>query len=302
MSSCGVCLEIENAIAALCKEATTQFTGACVSISKHPLGYYMWHAQLIFTSKKILRVTQNAFETIQEPELRARLLAHINPITPSVSLIRSRLALSFFLEDSSLLDASVAKLFDLNRLSTRLQDRRFNFSRLKAQRGREADYGELAAFTTFLHIGICSGTASLAYSSSPSSSSPLSPNDKTKAKKAEEAQFNAAVDALARRLKAVFSSIEDSGASHLKRTETKESLEALYYRILYTVRTKPQPKKAFFDTGGPEKWDGMDRSEAMMDRFVTSASAKTVHRKDEEEGTGSVKAEEDIPIRKHTAK
>lgn len=254
--------------------------------------------------KKILRVTRNILETIQQPEFRARLLKHINPVTPSVSLVRCRLALSFFLEDPSLLDVAVDKVFDLNRISTRLTDKRFDFSRRqKAQRGKEFEYGELAAFTTFLDIGICSGTPSLASSSSSSSSPPSSSasRNKLETRKVEEARFNGDVDTLANRLKAVFSSIEDSGASHLKRTETKETLEALYYRILYTVRTEPQPKRSLIVPGKTDGWNGIRKSGALMDRFLTSKPSRNGQSSDENrQGEENVKVEEDIPIRQHT--
>jgi hypothetical protein len=250
----------------------------------------------------MLRITKNIFETVQEPEFRAQLLKHINPITPAVSLVRCRLALSFFFEDASLLEAPVDKVFDLNRISDHLKDKRFNFSRLKVQKGQEFDFGELAAFTAFLDIGICSGTASLSLSPPDGPASQLF-SDEVKVKEAEEAQFNADVDTLASRLKAVFSSIEDSGASHLKRKETKESLEALYYRILYSVRTEPQPRKSFFvSTKQEEQWSGIEKSGAFMERFLTRPSNRNGDNqdKDKEKQKDDTKVEEDIPIREHT--
>lgn len=54
------------------------------------------------------------------------------------------------------------------------------------------------------------------------------------------------MDALADRIRKIFTAIEDSGVSHLKRTLAKEGLEALHYRVLYSVRSKPPPKKPLF--------------------------------------------------------
>ncbi|KAK2760296.1 hypothetical protein FQN54_002364 [Arachnomyces sp. PD_36] len=273
MMDCGVCSEAENAIAELLNEASQ--TGA----------------------ESLQTVTKSIYQTIKEPEFRAQLLKHITPITPSISLVRCRLALSFFFQDPSLLEASTETLFDLNRISTRLKDKRFKFNRLQSQRGQQFDFSELAAFTTFLDIGICPGPA---LTPSPSSESSAPSPETIKSQKAREAQFNADVDLLATRLKAVFSSIEDSGASHLKRTETKERLESLYYRVLYSVRTKPQPKKAFFDPSGPEEWSGMGRSGAFMDRFLTKKDNSRVG--NEKSGKREeVRTDGDIPIREHAA-
>ena len=40
----------------------------------------------------------------------------------------------------------------------------------------------------------------------------------------------------------MFTQIVDAGASHKRRTEAKEVLEAFHSRLLYAVRTKRKPK------------------------------------------------------------
>jgi len=84
-----------------------------------------------------------------------------------------------------------------------------------------------------------------------------------------ETQFNQDVDMLADRIKAIFTSIQDSGASHLKRTEAKEGLQALHYRLIYGVRTKPRPKKAWFESSEAGDQDGLKKSEAVMNKFLS---------------------------------
>jgi hypothetical protein len=68
-----------------------------------------------------------------------------------------------------------------------------------------------------------------------------------------EAKFNRRVDTLANRIKAIFSSIHDSGASHLKRTEAKENLQAVHSRLIFSVRTKERPKRSWFQSDTREK-------------------------------------------------
>ncbi len=40
----------------------------------------------------------------------------------------------------------------------------------------------------------------------------------------------------------MFTQIIDTGASHMRRTEAKEILEAFHSRLLYAVRTRRKPK------------------------------------------------------------
>ena len=61
-----------------------------------------------------------------------------------------------------------------------------------------------------------------------------------------QARLSLATKAELDRIKKIFTSIEDSGVSHLKRTLAKEGLEALHYRVLYSVRSKPQPRRVGF--------------------------------------------------------
>lgn len=110
-----------------------------------------------------------------------------------------------------------------------LRNRRFDVKLYKGKGTAEYDYGELGSIITLLNIAIDPGWTVLGFPS----------------KDAEKA-FNAEIDTLADRLKKIFTSIEDSGVSHLKRTLAKEGLEALHYRVLYSVRSKPQPRKVGF--------------------------------------------------------
>ena len=59
----------------------------------------------------------------------------------------------------------------------------------------------------------------------------------------------------------MFTQIIDTSASHMKRTEAKEILEAFHSRLLFAVRTKPPPKKKVFG-------DEVARQVGDMDAFV----------------------------------
>ena len=63
----------------------------------------------------------------------------------------------------------------------------------------------------------------------------------------------------------MFTAMADSGASHLKRAEAKEKFEALYYRLIYAVRTRPRPKMDIF---GDSAVDDLVKSGDFMQEFL----------------------------------
>ncbi|PKY01960.1 hypothetical protein P168DRAFT_306199 [Aspergillus campestris IBT 28561] len=192
-------------------------------------------------------VCTTAHATIQDPIFQSRLLTHIIPTTERIATLRYRLAVSFLSKDATLLTQPPDKLHDLRRTVTLLKDKRFNVKRYKKKGANDYDYGELGGIITLLNVSIDSGWSGVAFVT-----------------KDAEREYNAAVDTLADRIRRIFTSIEDSGASHLKRTLAKEAMEALHYRILYSVRTKPRPKKGLFGVYATS--DNGDTK--MMDRYT----------------------------------
>lgn len=206
---------------------------------------------------KIRRICESVFHTVQDSTLQSQLLKHILPTSPWISLIRCRLAVAFLLKDPSPLDEPADAVLDLKRITNLLRDKRFDIKYYKAKGQGEYDYWELGALTSLLNIAIDAGRSTPTF-----------------ADKEAEIKFNADADALADQVKKIFTSIQDSGASYLKRTETKESLEALHYRIVYSVRSKPPPKKSFFGSSGLDSWEGISRSGSLMDRYLSSKKDK----------------------------
>jgi hypothetical protein len=109
----------------------------------------------------------------------------------------------------------------------------------------------MAALTYILDVAIADGGP------------PLSPSLRT-----EEIAFNRKIDKLADRIQAIFASIADTGASHLRRTEAKEALQALRYKLLYAVRTEPRPKKSVFGGRDGEEYRAELRSKGFMVQFL----------------------------------
>lgn len=146
------------------------------------------------------------------------------------------MALAFFFDDPTYLEKASTDLLQLSAVIEHLSQPSFHIN-------SNTDYVQLAARISFLDVGIDHGLA-------PTDS--LSEQDK--------ANFDREVDRLARTIKTMFTSLVDSGASHMTRTEAKEVLQLLHYRLIYAVRTRPEPKSSVFrplaasadDPGGPE--------------------------------------------------
>ncbi|RHZ55676.1 hypothetical protein CDV55_103791 [Aspergillus turcosus] len=181
------------------------------------------------------RVCRSAYNTFKDSVFQSRLLKHILPTSSRIAALRYRLALAFLTSDPARLTETPDVMSDLNMIIDLLKDRRFNINLYKGKGNPEYDYGELSAVTALLDIAIDSGWSGLAFPT-----------------REAEKEFNADVDRLADRVKKIFVSIQDSGASHLKRTLAKEALETLHYRIVYSVRSKPPPKKTLLGDFGPE--------------------------------------------------
>lgn len=170
-------------------------------------------------------------------------------------------------------------MLDIKRISVYLlRDQRFHLKMFKGK--GDYDYGELIAITALLNVAIDSSVLDLRYK-----------------KTQTEKEYNAAIDKLAAQIKLIFSSIEDSGASHLKRMLAKEALEALHYRIVYSVRSKPQPKKTLFMSYARER-DGNIRS-LFGTPSIEPGRGMEITQTESPAAVGQVSGDTEIPIRKH---
>ncbi|EFE31150.1 uncharacterized protein ARB_02019 [Trichophyton benhamiae CBS 112371] len=196
-------------------------------------------------------LAQNTYQTFKDTTLQCLLLRNIPPITPEIALFRCRLASAFLFMDSSPLDKSDSELINLRKISSQLKGERFRVNEHRPEDKEPFDFANLAALTTILDVAIDSGTLQRSFSD-----------------KEGEIEFNKQVDKLADRVKAIFTAIQDSGASHMKRTEAKESLQALHYRLVYTVRTKPVVKKSYFVSSNDDGYAGGSGKRDILEKFL----------------------------------
>ena len=157
---------------------------------------------------------------------RQQLVQNLPAYTPRAVGFRRRLALAYFFHDKDYLAESTSDVLDFRSISTELQDPRFTIR-------SDTDYSELAAVIGILNIGIERGD-------------PPPPHSDDQRK----LSFNEDVDLVASRIGEMFTSIVDTGASHMKRTAAKEMLEAFHSKLLYAIRTKRKPKTMMFGDSG----------------------------------------------------
>ncbi|KAI4172967.1 MAG: hypothetical protein LQ343_003254 [Gyalolechia ehrenbergii] len=158
------------------------------------------------------------YHSVEDLGLQLQLLRHLPASSSRLNLLRRRLASAFFFHDQAYLSKEKVQLADFRAIVHRLNKPQFDIN-------RETNYPSLAASIAILAIGLDSGN-------------PPPPD----AGKNVESAFNDNVDVLAQRIKAMFTQIVDTGASHVKRTEAKEVLESFHSCLVYAIRTKQKPR------------------------------------------------------------
>ncbi|CAP99725.1 hypothetical protein EN45_004110 [Penicillium chrysogenum] len=229
------------------------------------------------------RVCATFYNTIHDVCIQSQIVHHILPTSPWFALIRCRLAVAFLLRSPSPLTEPPEKLLDIKRITMLLlRDERFQVKRFKGI--ADYDWRELTALTALLNVAIDSSALELNFSSTQT-----------------EKDYDAAIDRLAAQIKMIFCSIQDSGASHVTRTVAKSELEALHYRVVYSVRSKPPPKTTIFESHVKER-DGNIRSH--FSNFAALAAGKqhtqTWQGRNQSAGPGDAdNGDTEIPIRAH---
>ncbi|KAI9697395.1 MAG: hypothetical protein M1836_004673 [Candelina mexicana] len=171
----------------------------------------------------LYRISTMILASVTDCQMRLQFLSHFPTHSHTLHLLRRRLALTTFFSDPVYLNKPSDNLIRVPEVTHHLHSSAFNID-------NDTNYIELATTASILDIAIDDG---------------LSLNTITDRHAIET--FNQDIDTLTARIKFLFTSILDSGASHMTRTEAKEALERVHYRLVYTVRTKPVTKKRIFE-------------------------------------------------------
>jgi hypothetical protein len=200
-------------------------------------------------------ILQDIGSRVKDPSLQFQILKHILPTSSAAASLRIQLANVFLrstVEEHTLFFSPSNPEISLQQLTTHLEDPRYDISRSSRQDTAPAfDYNTLSSLTYIFDAALANGGR-------PSMFLDLR----------DERAFNHQVDLLAERVKSIITSIADTGASHMRRTEAKEALNALHFRLLFAVRTKPRPKKSVFGGRDGIEHRAKERSAGMMQQFL----------------------------------
>ena len=197
-------------------------------------------------SNLLLDVGAVTYATVRHAQLYLRMLQCIPNAQPYMEDFRRCLALCFFLDDKAYLSCDLENVSLFSKVIAHLHsDPRYDPS-------PKTNYADLGAYVSILDIAINSGFVSLPFPS-----------------KESEIDFNRSIDALSQQITTLHNGIVDTGASHMKRTEAKNALERLKFRLEFSVRTKPKPKKNVFgDLVGRSNLDGHGQDADVMTKFL----------------------------------
>lgn len=185
------------------------------------------------------RLLSDLGANLTEPTLQSQFLAHFISTSPSAAKLQCRLASSFLFgadhaEKLLKSPSSTSTLSPLARITNTLSEHPLITTTKSLSTLEDASsYSTLMAQTAILDAAIGDGFHPPSFRS-----------------RSEQQLFNADVDTLADHIHALSVNIADTGASHMRRTEAKDALQALHFRLLYQVRTKTRRKRHVFDRDG----------------------------------------------------
>ncbi|KIW27242.1 uncharacterized protein PV07_06998 [Cladophialophora immunda] len=229
------------------------------------------------------RILADMGRHLKDSTLQAQLLSHILPTSPTALQIRILLAQAFLLgaNDVKDIESNTPKI-SLHTLAEHVS-KSPDFDTRRRKGPSTMDYTALRARSHILDIAISDGGRPAEFPSRP-----------------EELSFNKSVDRLADAIKATFVAIVDTGASHMTRTECKDVLQALYWRLLYSVRTELRPKRHIFDgkvgrLRDAEEVQVEERGKDFMSRFLEKTKGKSREREREREREKGAEQTADTP-------
>lgn len=171
------------------------------------------------------QIALNLIGTIPDASYRLRVLNALPVHTPRTHLFRRRLALSYTFDDPSYLTHPYPNLVRISRFNNLLIKPQFKID-------RNTDYSNLQSLVSIMDIAIDDGATA-----------------------GNIGQKDAEVDLLVEELRNIFSKINDTNAQNLARTEAKDTLERLVFRLRFAVRIKDKMNLVVETTSGPE-WVG----------------------------------------------
>ena len=222
--------------------------------------------------------------SLEESTLQAQLLKYFPATSRLSARIRIAIAQRYLFREKSSSPSNLDDLkIDIDQIREYLESGPFDST---FRSGKRPDYTHLTSLVHLIDVAVADGGRPAIFDSQK-----------------EEVVFNRKIDALADRVKSIFASIADTGASHMRRTEAKEALQALHYRLLYAVRTEPRPKKNVFSGRSGDEYRSEERSKNFMQGFLVKTKdgrhLKEVDINTKADSSQASKTQSEILIKKH---
>ncbi|KAF8537311.1 hypothetical protein BDD12DRAFT_931768 [Trichophaea hybrida] len=150
----------------------------------------------------------NILSTILQPQLRVRVLRVLPISSPRWHVFRRRLACAFLFEDGLYLSKSQEQLVHFDKLTDLLRQHQYKIH-------KDTDYAALQSLISILDIAIDNGATT-----------------------GTSMEKDKGVDQLIDALRSMFSRIVDTNAQNLARTEAKDTIERLQFRLTFSVRSR----------------------------------------------------------------
>ncbi|KAF8241511.1 hypothetical protein K440DRAFT_665290 [Wilcoxina mikolae CBS 423.85] len=163
----------------------------------------------------------NVMSTVLQPQLRIRVLRVLPISSPRWHVFRRRLACAFLFEDGFYLSKSQERLVHFDKLTDLLRQHQYKIH-------KDTDYAALQSLISILDIAIDNGATT-----------------------GTDIEKDKGVDQLIDALRVMFSRIVDTNAQNLARTEAKDTIERLQFRLTFSVRSR-QKMALDLDSGGSQ--------------------------------------------------
>ena len=184
-------------------------------------------------------------EHLASPVLIDRLLRLLPSFASTLHIFKRRIALASFLNAKSHLTNDLEEPSTMKEVALYLRENR----RFKIR--DDTDFSILGAQFSILDTAIGLGLSRFEFGGNELVSKTDSPAGMGSVtyrppQSDEEVRFNTAVDDVVAGLRSIAFNIRDSGATHMRRTECKTKIEKLSYRLEFSARTRPKPRKGIF--------------------------------------------------------
>ncbi|RYP27322.1 hypothetical protein DL767_007746 [Monosporascus sp. MG133] len=196
-------------------------------------------------------VCSYVLQSLDDTVLRAAALSSVPKSTARLADLRRRLAAAVLFSSPSF--SSGADGFDVTNLDLGAAAVQQRLSRPDFAIRPTTDFEELRALVWLLDATVGDASCFLPPPPPPDDKSPN--DDGNKVERERRSRFDAEVDALTFRLRALHDGIHDNGL--LARKEAKAAIDAVGKRLTYAVRTRPPAKTSIFD---PPARDDVDLS------------------------------------------